>query len=73
MPHSIPMIKVVDLTGEPVLGALYPQEYQVITFDVGARTVDQVFQVDRRRGQKTKYLVSFVGFPPAYRVWTTDK
>ena len=73
MPRSIPMIKVEDLAGEPVIGALYPQEYQQIFFDVGSREIAHVFQTQRQRGQKTRYLVSFVGFPSSYRAWVTDK
>ena len=56
--QPIPMIRVEDLQGEPVLGSLYPQEYQLVRFP---RPVDSVYQA--RNGNE--FLVS----PPASKKW----
>ena len=57
--QPIPMIRVEDLNGEPVLGSLYPQEYQQVRF---SRPVDRVYQARRNF---TEFLVS----PPASKKW----
>ena len=63
----IPMIRVVDLLGQPILGALYPQEYQPIRFDP-SYSVNHVLKTRKVRGH-TQYLVSFHGFPSSYTKW----
>ena len=68
----IHMIRVEDLAGEPVLGALYPQEYQPVIFDTKKRQVDRVLETRRRshRGRRrTEYRVTFKGYPPSVTGW----
>lgn len=69
--RPIPMIHVADLTGEPVLGALYPQEFQTVVFN-DSRTVDKVLKTRKHR-KSTQYLVSFVGYPASFTQWVYDK
>ncbi len=64
----IPMIKVEDLLGEPLKGALYPEEYTEIDWD-GKKKIDKVLKT-RTKSDKTKeYFVSFDGWPPKFNAW----
>jgi hypothetical protein len=70
--QPIPMIRVKDLLGEPVLGSLYAQEYQSIVFN-SKRKVDRVLETRRLPDHTVQYLVSFVGFPEKYSEWIDSK
>ena len=52
--QPIPMIRVESLSGDPVLGSLYPQEYQPVRF---SPPIDRVFQSRNGDG----FLVSYPG------------
>ena len=62
--QPIPMIRVESLDGDPVLGSLYPQEYQSVHF---SQPVDRVYKT---RG-KDEYLVSLPG--STGKVWINNK
>lgn len=63
----IPMIYVQDLIGEPILGALYPEEYLKISWN-GDKKVDTVFKTRKRAG-KTEQLVNYIGWPSKFTEW----
>ena len=62
--QPIPMIRVESITGEPVLGSLYPQEYQLVHF---SHPIDRVYKT---RGNN-EYLVTFSG--STRKVWIDSK
>ena len=66
--RGIPMIFVEDLQGEPIRGALYPQEYQVIDWD-GEKEIDQVIKTRKRRGHPKESFVSYRGYPKKFNAW----
>ena len=71
----IRMIHVEDLAGEPVLGALYPQEFQSVIFDTKKRQVDRVLETRSRkhRGRRrTEFRVTFKGYPPSVTDWVAS-
>ena len=57
------MIRVESLSGDPVLGSLYPQEYQPVLF---SRPVDKVYKVRN----DDEFLVSFAGSHE--KVWINE-
>jgi hypothetical protein len=65
---SIPMIGLEDLSGEPIVGFFYPEEYQLIDFDNVTKETDRVFRFRVRKGVKEN-LVSYVGWPTNYAEW----
>lgn len=65
--QPIPMITVTDQLSIPILGSIYPEEFQVIKW-TGEKQVDQVFETRKRRG-KTQRLVSYVGYPAKFKEW----
>ena len=67
----IPMIYVEDLSGEPVLGALYPEEYQPVAWDPTKKEIDKVLKKRHRRGQPPERLVTYLGWPSNFAEWTT--
>lgn len=69
--HPIPLIYVEDLTGEPILGGLYPEEYQSISWN-GKREVDKVIKT-RKKGGRLEYFVSYRGWPKKFNAWTRTR
>jgi hypothetical protein len=68
------MIRVEDMAREPVLGALYPQEYQPVVFDSKKREVERVLDKRRRsyKGRRRlEYKATFKGFPPSVTGWVS--
>ena len=61
--QPIPMIRVESLSGDPVLGSLYPQEYQLVRF---SRPVDHVYKARNDH----EFLVSFAG--SREKVWINE-
>ena len=68
---SIPMIYVEDLRGEPVLGGLYPEEYQQVAWDPTKKEIDKVLKKRQRKGQPTERFVTYLGWPSNYAEWTS--
>ena len=66
----IPLIYVSDLQGDPVLGGLYPQEYQAVVFN-GKKRIEHVIKRRKRRGHPPEYFVSFRGYPKKFNEWVT--
>ena len=67
----IPMVYVEDLTGEPVLGALYPEEYQPVAWDPKKKEIGTVLKTRHRKGKAPERLVTYIGWPSSYTEWTT--
>ena len=65
----IPMITVEDLMGEPILGALYPEEWQQVEFDPKTKEIDQIIKKRARKGQAPQVLATFQGWPSKHRAW----
>ena len=66
----IPMIYVEDLTGQPISGGLYPEEYQPIPWKK-EKKVANVLKTRKRRGQSER-LVTYVGWPDNFSEWTAQ-
>jgi hypothetical protein len=66
----IPMIRVQDMLGTPIIGSLYPPEYQQIIFN-DDKSVEKILKVRHRRGKPTEYLATFVGYPAFHTQWVT--
>jgi hypothetical protein len=64
----IPLIYVEDTLGDRVLGGLYPEEYQEITWN-GKKTIDQVIKQRKLKNQPRQYFVSYKGWPPKFNAW----
>lgn len=70
--QDIPMVLVEDLTGEPILGALYPEEYQVIDWPGEGKTTKtpkDVVETRTRRGGIKEVRVTFEGWPRRHTEW----
>ena len=65
---SIPLIYVKDLKGDPILGGLYPEEVQQVSWD-GKRLVDKVLKQRKLPGKPREYLVSYRGWPVKFNEW----
>ena len=72
VPTDPPTYEIADWVNEPVRGRFYAQEIQKIE-----PKEDQAFKVDKilktkREGGKTRYLVSWVGYPSKFNSWVDD-
>ena len=66
---TVPMVVVEDLLGEPIRGALYPEECQTVEWD-GEKQVERVIGT-RTRGGINEYHVTYTGWPTKFNEWTT--
>ena len=67
---SIPLVYVEDLKGDPILGGLYPEEVQQVSWD-GKRQVDKIIKQLQLRGKPREYFVSYRGWPVKFNEWLT--
>ena len=72
VPSDPPTYEIVDWADEPIRGRFYAEELQKI--DVKE---DQTFKIDkvlktRRVGGKTRYFVSWLGYPSKFNSWVDD-
>ena len=66
----IPMVRVVDLLGNPVKGSFYPEEIQEISWD-STKRVEKILKRRKLKGRPKEYLVTFEGYPSSYSEWST--
>ena len=67
---AIPLVYVEDLKGEPILGGLYPEEIQQVSWD-GKRQVDKIIKQRQLRVKPREYFVSYRGWPVKFNEWLT--
>jgi hypothetical protein len=75
--QPIPMIYVEDLHGEGILGALFPEEYQEVTWS-GRREPERVVEERNTSGgggrrPRREFLVSYRGWPPKFNTWVKTR
>lgn len=71
-PGPTPMVKVSDLSGEPIMGSFYPYELQQIDWNpLRDRTIERVIST-RRHGGRKQNLLKFNEYPPNYKEWVDD-
>lgn len=63
----IPLIYVEDMTGDPILGGLYPEEYQQVKWS-GKKELSHLLKTRTRQGKK-EFLVAYKGWPPKFNDW----
>jgi hypothetical protein len=72
VPSDPPTYEIADWGNEPVRGRFYAEELQKISVKE-----DQTFKVDKilktkREGGKTRYFVSWLGYPSKFNSWVDD-
>jgi hypothetical protein len=68
----IPLIYVEDMAGDPILGGLYPEEYQQITWS-GKKEIDKVIRERKPPGKPREFLVAYKGWPPKFNAWVNRR
>lgn len=63
----IPLIYVEDMMGDKILGGLYPEEYQQVTW-TGKKEFSHVVKTRKRDG-KTEHLVAYKSWPSKFNTW----
>lgn len=69
--QPIPLVYIEDLTGMAILGGLYPEEYQHVSWS-GQKEIDKVIKTRKRDG-KIEYYVSYRGWPRHFNAWVRTK
>ena len=68
----IPIYKISDYSGEPIVGTFYEPELQKVTLDENASfKIEKVLKTRKRKGKK-EYFVKWLYYPKKFNSWVTE-
>jgi len=70
---NIPIYKISDYAGEPIVGTFYEAELQKVALDENASfKIEKILKTRQRKGKK-EYFVKWLYYPKKFNSWVTEE